>query len=51
MDQRSRIVMFDGRNDEVQFMAEYRVGGRDLLERSDDGHLDLVRARTLVSAH
>jgi membrane dipeptidase len=41
----SEITLFDGHNDAVQFIAEYRAGGRDFLERSDDGHLDLVRAR------
>jgi membrane dipeptidase len=45
MEERSEIVLFDGHNDAVQFIAEYRGGGRDFLERSDDGHLDLVRAR------
>jgi membrane dipeptidase len=41
----SEIAVFDGHNDAVQFIAEYRAGGRDFLERSDDGHLDLMRAR------
>lgn len=45
MEDGSEIVFFDGHNDAVQFIAEYRAGGRDFLERSDDGHLDLVRAR------
>jgi membrane dipeptidase len=41
----SRIEIFDGHNDAVQFLMEYRDGGRDFLTRSDDGHLDLQRAR------
>ncbi|HEY3845748.1 MAG TPA: dipeptidase [Acetobacteraceae bacterium] len=45
MDQPSNIAIFDGHNDAVQHMAEYRPGGRDFLARSDDGHLDLPRAR------
>ena len=39
------IPVFDGHNDSVQHLAEYRRGGRDFLIRSDDGHLDLPRAR------
>jgi membrane dipeptidase len=45
VEEKSSIVLFDGHNDAVQFIAEYRAGGRDFLERSDEGHLDLVRAR------
>jgi hypothetical protein len=45
MEDGSGSVLFDGHNDAIQFIAEYRAGGRDFLERSDDGHLDLVRAR------
>jgi membrane dipeptidase len=40
-----KIAVFDGHNDAVQHLAEYRPGGRDFLVRSDDGHLDLPRAR------
>jgi membrane dipeptidase len=36
--------IFDGHNDAVQHLAEYREGGRDFLVRSDNGHLDLRRA-------
>jgi membrane dipeptidase len=39
------IPIFDGHNDAVQHLAEYRRGGRDFLTRSEDGHLDLPRAR------
>jgi hypothetical protein len=39
------IAIFDGHNDSVQYMSEYRGGGRNFLMRSDDGHLDLARAR------
>ena len=39
------VGIFDGHNDAVQYLLEYRQGGRDFLTRSDDGHLDLVRAR------
>jgi membrane dipeptidase len=39
------IAIFDGHNDAVQHLAEYRHGGRDFLTRSDYGHLDLPRAR------
>jgi membrane dipeptidase len=45
MDGSANIAIFDGHNDAVQHIAEYRVGGRDFLVRSDDGHLDLPRAR------
>ena len=40
-----KIASFDGHNDAVQQIAEYREGGRDFLARSEDGHLDLPRAR------
>jgi membrane dipeptidase len=42
---KEKIAIFDGHNDSVQEIAEYREGGRDFLARSDDGHLDLPRAR------
>src|SRR5258708_38076843 len=45
MDQFTKVAIFDGHNDAVQHLAEYRPGGRDFLSRSDDGHLDLPRAR------
>lgn len=45
MQAHSKIAIFDGHNDAVQHLAEYRHGGRDFLSRSDDGHLDLPRAR------
>ncbi len=45
MQQDSRIEIFDGHNDAVQHLAEYRQGGRDFLARSEQGHLDLPRAR------
>ncbi|WP_027482915.1 dipeptidase [Deinococcus pimensis] len=41
----SLFPILDGHNDTVQFLSEYRAGGRDFLTRSDDGHLDLPRAR------
>ena len=40
-----RVAIFDGHNDAVQSLMEFRSGGRDFLTRSDDGHLDLPRAR------
>jgi membrane dipeptidase len=40
-----KVAIFDGHNDAVQHLAEYRPGGRDFLAHSDDGHLDLPRAR------
>jgi membrane dipeptidase len=43
--ERSKVAIFDGHNDVVQHLAEYREGGRDFLVRSDDGHLDLPRAQ------
>ena len=45
MDECREIAIFDGHNDAVQHLCEYRTGGRDFLVRSDDGHLDLPRAR------
>jgi membrane dipeptidase len=36
---------FDGHNDAVQHLMEYRQGGRDFLNRSDEGRPDLPRAR------
>lgn len=39
------IGIFDGHNDCVQRLREYRVDGIDFLARSADGHLDLPRAR------
>ncbi len=38
------IRIFDGHNDAVQFMLDYRPDGRDFLVRSEAGHLDLPRA-------
>jgi membrane dipeptidase len=45
MSDRDRVEIFDGHNDAIQCLAEYRDGGRDFLARSNDGHLDLPRAR------
>jgi membrane dipeptidase len=45
MDELGKVDIFDGHNDAVQHLAEYRQGGRDFLTRSDDGHIDLPRAR------
>lgn len=45
MSQTRKIEIFDGHNDAVQFLIEYRGRGRDFLRRSDEGHLDLERAR------
>jgi membrane dipeptidase len=45
MEATKKFEIFDGHNDAVQHLAEYRSGGRDFLTRSDDGHLDLPRAR------
>ena len=39
-----KFAIFDGHNDVIQHLAEYREGGRDFLVRSADGHLDLPRA-------
>jgi membrane dipeptidase len=41
----SKLAIFDGHNDAVQHLAEYRGGGRDFLVRSEEGHLDLPRAQ------
>ncbi len=38
------IEVFDGHNDAVQFMVDYKPTGRDFLARSEEGHLDLPRA-------
>jgi membrane dipeptidase len=38
------IQIFDGHNDVVQHIREYRPDGIDFLERSATGHLDLPRA-------
>ncbi|MGN6776700.1 dipeptidase [Rhizobium sp.] len=38
------IRIFDGHNDAVQFMLDYKADGRDFLARSEAGHLDLPRA-------
>jgi len=43
--QTDQVAIFDGHNDAVQHLREYREGGRDFLSRSVDGHLDLPRAR------
>ncbi|PDT75615.1 dipeptidase [Bradyrhizobium sp. C9] len=45
MQDHSKIAIFDGHNDASQHLAEYREGGRDFLVRSEEGHLDLPRAR------
>lgn len=39
-----KVAIFDGHNDAVQHIFEYREGGRDFLARSDNGHLDLPRS-------
>jgi membrane dipeptidase len=38
------LAIFDGHNDSVQRLQEYRPDGIDFLARSTDGHLDLPRA-------
>src|SRR5215469_13611652 len=38
------LGIFDGHNDSVQRLQEYRPDGIDFLMRSADGHLDLPRA-------
>jgi membrane dipeptidase len=38
------LEIFDGHNDSVQRLQEYRPDGIDFLARSADGHLDLPRA-------
>ncbi|MDH2381760.1 dipeptidase [Bradyrhizobium sp. CER78] len=45
MQDHTKIAIFDGHNDAAQHLAEYREGGRDFLVRSEEGHLDLSRAR------
>jgi membrane dipeptidase len=45
MDNPSPVAIFDGHNDSVQNMMEFRPDGRDFLVRSDEGHVDLPRAR------
>jgi membrane dipeptidase len=40
----TKVAIFDGHNDVVQELAEYREGGRDFLLRAEEGHLDLPRA-------
>jgi membrane dipeptidase len=45
MQERSKVAIFDGHNDAVQHLAEYREDGRDFLVRSEEGHLDLPRAQ------
>ena len=37
-------LIFDGHNDCVQRLLEYRPDGIDFLARSAEGHLDLPRA-------
>jgi membrane dipeptidase len=39
------IGIFDGHNDCVQRLQEYRADGIDFLARQSDGHLDLPRAQ------
>lgn len=39
------IQIFDGHNDAVQHLREYRADGHDFLQRRETGHLDLPRAR------
>ena len=39
------IKIFDGHNDVVQRLREYRPDGIDFLEHSTTGHLDLPRAQ------
>ncbi|WP_459458227.1 dipeptidase [Rhizobium sp. No.120] len=38
------VRVFDGHNDAVQFILDYKPDGRDFLARSEAGHLDLPRA-------
>jgi membrane dipeptidase len=45
VEEQSKVAIFDGHNDAVQHLLEYREGGRDFLARSDEGHLDLPRAK------
>ena len=39
------LAIFDGHNDAVQHLREYRADGVDFLVRGETGHLDLPRAR------
>ncbi|MGG6893721.1 dipeptidase [Rhizobium sp. BR 315] len=39
------VSIFDGHNDAIISMVEYTAQGRDFLSRSENGHLDLPRAR------
>lgn len=43
--QDNKVAIFDGHNDAIQHLAEYQKGGRDFLVRSENGDLDLPRAR------
>jgi membrane dipeptidase len=45
MDAPKKVETFDGHNDAMQNMVEYRQDGRDFPTRSDAGHIDLPRAR------
>src|SRR5262245_14844714 len=45
MQDHGKIAIFDGHNDAAQHLVEYQEGGRDFLVRSEEGHLDLPRAR------
>ena len=38
------VKIFDGHNDTVHRLQEYRPGGIDFLTRSSNGRLDLPRA-------
>lgn len=40
----NKIDVFDGHNDTVQSLVDYKSAGRDFLVRSETGHLDLPRA-------
>ncbi|MGR9471045.1 dipeptidase [Rhizobium leguminosarum] len=39
------VYIFDGHNDAILSMVDYSAAGRDFLVRSENGHLDLPRAR------
>ncbi|TCL62678.1 membrane dipeptidase (peptidase family M19) [Rhizobium sp. BK251] len=39
-----KFDVFDGHNDAVQSLVDYKPAGRDFLVRSETGHLDLPRA-------
>lgn len=39
------VYIFDGHNDAILSMVDYSAVGRDFLVRSENGHLDLPRAR------